>query len=186
MFFRRVCVTAVPLSPTSPAEAGQEPLAMDQIWGQQTQVNALPGRQSVNGRSQVWFQVYRLSQSRWQDRCGQFGTHVTSVFDYIYHGHWRRKWQPTLVFLLGEYNGLQSMGSQRVGHDWSNWTRIMDTQREETCSSLLNWTELSSNAWGPVSLCKLPVTQHRSPPSMVFDNRKSGNPRVGHEINLEP
>ena len=36
---------------------------------------------------------------------------------------WRRKWQPTLVFLPGEASwteelgGLQSMGSQRVGHD---------------------------------------------------------------------
>ena len=37
----------------------------------------------------------------------------------------RRKWQPTLVFLPGESpwteepSGLQSMGSQRVGHDWA-------------------------------------------------------------------
>ena len=36
---------------------------------------------------------------------------------------WRRKWQPTPVFLPGEFDGteepggLQSMGSQRVGHD---------------------------------------------------------------------
>ena len=35
---------------------------------------------------------------------------------------WRRKWQPTPVFLPGEFHGqrnlgLQSMGSQRVGHD---------------------------------------------------------------------
>ena len=32
----------------------------------------------------------------------------------------RRKWQPTPVFLPGEFHGqrsLQSMGSQRVGHD---------------------------------------------------------------------
>ena len=36
---------------------------------------------------------------------------------------WRRAWQPTTVFLPGEspwieeLGGLQSMGSQRVGHD---------------------------------------------------------------------
>ena len=36
---------------------------------------------------------------------------------------WRRAWQPTPVFLPGESpwteepGGLQSMGSQRVGHD---------------------------------------------------------------------
>ena len=36
---------------------------------------------------------------------------------------WRRKWQPTPVFLPGESHGGrslvgQSMGSQRVGHNW--------------------------------------------------------------------
>ena len=35
---------------------------------------------------------------------------------------WRRKWQPTPVFLPGKFHGekpggLQSMGSQRVGHN---------------------------------------------------------------------
>ena len=36
---------------------------------------------------------------------------------------WRREWQPTSVFLPGEFHrqeesgGLQSMWSQRVGHD---------------------------------------------------------------------
>ena len=40
--------------------------------------------------------------------------------------HWRRKWQPTPVFLpgesqgTGEPGGLPSMGSHRVGHDWSD------------------------------------------------------------------
>ena len=41
--------------------------------------------------------------------------------------HWRRKWQPTAVFLPGESQGrgslvhrLPSMGSHRVGHDWRN------------------------------------------------------------------
>ena len=40
--------------------------------------------------------------------------------------HWRRKWQPTPVFLPGEsqergsLGRLPSMGSRRVGHDWSN------------------------------------------------------------------
>ena len=38
---------------------------------------------------------------------------------------WRRQWQPTPVFLPGEShgqrkpNGLQSVGSQRVRHDWA-------------------------------------------------------------------
>ena len=39
---------------------------------------------------------------------------------------WRRKWQPTPLFLPGEsqgqgsLGGLRSMGSHRVGHDWSD------------------------------------------------------------------
>ena len=41
---------------------------------------------------------------------------------------WRREWQPTPVFLPGEFHGqeepgkLQSMGSQRVRHDWATNT----------------------------------------------------------------
>ena len=43
-----------------------------------------------------------------------------SLFTFM---HWRRKWQPTPVFLPGESEGrepggLLSMGSHRVGHDW--------------------------------------------------------------------
>ena len=31
---------------------------------------------------------------------------------------WRRKWQPTPVFLPGKFHGQRSLiGSQRVGHD---------------------------------------------------------------------
>ena len=43
----------------------------------------------------------------------------------------RRKCPPTPVFLPGESpwteepGGLQSMGSQRVGHNWSDWARIL-------------------------------------------------------------
>ena len=43
-----------------------------------------------------------------------------SLFTFM---HWRRKWQPTPVFLPGEsqgweHGGLPSMGSHRGGHDW--------------------------------------------------------------------
>ena len=46
-----------------------------------------------------------------------------SLFTFM---HWRRKWQPTPVFLPGESQGRRSllgchlMGSHRVGHDWSD------------------------------------------------------------------
>ena len=42
-----------------------------------------------------------------------------SLFTFM---HWKRKWQPTPVFLPGESQGrgLPSVGSHRVGHDWSD------------------------------------------------------------------
>ena len=48
-----------------------------------------------------------------------------SLFTFV---HWRRKWQPTPVFLPGESQGRGSLvgcrlpwvGSHRVGHDWSD------------------------------------------------------------------
>ena len=48
----------------------------------------------------------------------------TWVWSWVGKIPWIREWQSTLVFLLGEPpwteepGGLQSMGSQRVGHDW--------------------------------------------------------------------
>ena len=45
-----------------------------------------------------------------------------SLFTFL---HWRRKWQPTPVFLPGESQGRGSLvgcrlWGRRVGHDWSN------------------------------------------------------------------
>ena len=41
-----------------------------------------------------------------------------SLFTFM---HWRRKWQPTPVFLPGESQGRASLvGSHRVGHDWGD------------------------------------------------------------------
>ena len=47
-----------------------------------------------------------------------------SLFTFM---HWRRKWQPTPVFLPGESQGrkpggLPSVGSHRVRHDWRDLT----------------------------------------------------------------
>ena len=48
---------------------------------------------------------------------------------------WRTAWQPTPVFMPGESprteepGGLQSMGSQRVGHDWRDLARTQMQKR---------------------------------------------------------
>ena len=50
-----------------------------------------------------------------------------SLFTFM---QWRRKWQPTPVFLpwesqgRGNPGGLPSVGSHRVGHDWSNLAAV--------------------------------------------------------------
>ena len=55
---------------------------------------------------------------------------------------WRRKWQPAPVFLLGkspgteEPDGLQSMGLQRVGHDWSTNRVPIELTKIFICSHL--------------------------------------------------
>ena len=43
----------------------------------------------------------------------------TWVLSLGWDSPWRRKWQPTPVFLTGNPI-VQSMGSQRVGHDWAH------------------------------------------------------------------
>ena len=53
--------------------------------------------------------------------------HLPNRYIYALQEWWRRKWQPTPVLLPGKFHGLrgssepsrlQSMGSQRVGHNW--------------------------------------------------------------------
>ena len=94
-----------------------------------------------------------------------------SLFTFM---HWRRKWQPTPVFLPGESQGwgsLPSMGLHRVGHDWSdlaaaaaaaasNWVMGKDGHNINTavkkkgsaCEGPLSWHSLfgysSSRRWG--------------------------------------
>ena len=62
-----------------------------------------------------WAAVHGIAGSR--TRLSDF----TFTFPFM---HWRRKWQPTPVFLPGESQGwgslvgCPSMGSHRVGRDW--------------------------------------------------------------------
>ena len=70
-------------------------------------------------------------QSMGSRRVGHDWATSLSLFTFL---HWRRKWQPTPLFLPGESQGrgslsqrenprdgrLSSMGLHRVGHDWSD------------------------------------------------------------------
>ena len=70
-----------------------------------------------------WTEEPGRLQSMGSRRVGHDWATSLSLFTFM---HWRRKWQPTPVFLpgespgMGESGGLPSMGSYRVGHDWSD------------------------------------------------------------------
>ena len=68
------------------------------------------------------------------------------LFTFI---HWRRKWQPTLVFLPGESQGQGSLAGCRlwgrtVGHDWSDLAAAAAATRKslkKTSSLIEPWVE---------------------------------------------
>jgi len=62
-----------------------------------------------------WTEEPGRLQSMGSWRVGHDWMTSLSLFTFL---HWRRKWQPTPVFLPGE--SRPSMGSHRVRHDWSD------------------------------------------------------------------
>ena len=70
-----------------------------------------------------WVEEPGRLQSMGLWRVGHNWATSLSLFTFM---HWRRKWQPTPVFLPGEFQGrgslvgCRSMGSHRVGYDWSD------------------------------------------------------------------
>ena len=74
------------------------------------------------------------------------GSFVHETFEArILHLHWRRKWQPTPIFLpreswTEEPGGLVSIGSHRVRHNWRNLACTHALEKEmATHSSVLAW-----------------------------------------------
>ena len=69
-----------------------------------------------------------------------------SLFPFM---HWRRKWQPTPVFLPGESQGWRSLvgcclWGHRVGHDWTDLAAAAGKAEPAFC--LLLWGVLHSEA----------------------------------------
>ena len=70
-----------------------------------------------------WTEEPGRLQSIGSRRVGHDWATSLSLFTFM---HWRRKWQPTPVFLPGESQGRGSLvgchlwGRTRVGHDWSD------------------------------------------------------------------
>ena len=87
----------------------------------------------------------------------------------------RRKWQPTPVFLPGESqaeepSGLQSMGSHRVGHDWSDLAAATAAAAVFPNLSLVVKPSSSGLLFaGSLFVCLFLITDSISP-LMIFSN----------------
>ena len=71
-----------------------------------------------------WTEEPGRPQSMGSIRVGQGSATSLSLFTFL---HWRRKWQPTPVFLPGEAQGRGSL----VGcHLWGRWAAIYGVAQE--------------------------------------------------------
>ena len=84
----------------------------------------------------AWKTPWTEEPGRLQSMGSQRGRHDWATsFSFFIFMHWRRKWQPTPVFLPGEFQGRESlvgcpsMGSHRVGHDWSDLQQQQQQQQ---------------------------------------------------------
>ena len=73
-----------------------------------------------------WVEEAGRLQSMGSQRVGHNWAISLSLFTFM---HWRRKWQPTPVFLPGDSQGRRSLvGCRlwgcRVGHDWSDLAAV--------------------------------------------------------------
>ena len=92
-----------------------------------------------------WAEEPGRLQSMGSLRVGHDWATSLSLFTFM---HWRRKWQPTPVFLpgTGEPGGLPFMGSHRVRHDWSDLaaaaayaSKVMHKILQASFQQYMNW-----------------------------------------------
>ena len=122
-----------------------------------------------------WAEEPARLQSMGSLRVGHDWTTSLSLFTFM---HWRRKWQPTPVFLPGESQGLVkpggqlSMGSHRVGHDWSNLAAAAaadDGKLGDEQSWIVSEVKLLNRVW----YFEIPWTiAYQAPLSMEFSRQE--------------
>jgi len=105
-----------------------------------------------------WTEEPRRLQSMESLRVRHDWATLLSLFTFM---HWRRKWQPTPVFLPGESQGQRSLVGcclwcRRVGHDWSDLAAAAAACPNHWCWRSWNWLVL----WRPTTLSRT-----NSPPS---------------------
>ena len=90
-------------------------------WTQQNWLSTAHQAMEIKAKinKQGYITLKRFTQQR------KLSTKHKIYLQTIYLITWRRAWQPTPLFLPGESpwtkepDGLQSAGSQRLGHDWA-------------------------------------------------------------------
>ena len=87
-----------------------------------------------------WMEKPGRLQSMGSLRVGHSWATSLSLFIFM---HWRRKWQPTPVFLPGESQGQGSLvgcrlWGPRVGHDWSDLAAAVAVAEFSACWQLLH------------------------------------------------
>ena len=93
-----------------------------------------------------WTEEPGRLQSMGSQRVGHDWATSLSLFIFML---WRRKWQPTPVFLPGESQGREpagplSTGSHRVGHDWSDLAVYNEASIETRKDGVLRVSELGN------------------------------------------
>ena len=83
------------------------------------------------------------------------GVHEMQVQSLEWEDPWRRKWQPTPIFLPGKSHGQKSLtghsswGSQRIKHDWAYtivlYYAVLRERWEADFSSVFSWQ--CANSW---------------------------------------
>ena len=131
---------------------------------------------------------------------------------WVWRIPWSRKWQPTPVFLPGKFHRqrslgrLQSMGSQRVGHNWAHthththtkqrpWRKSLDRKglwlfRYCVSTSVRNWLchlwELYQDPWVADGSTRAKVPSKTKVKSVLFSivNNRPFRFTWRQEINL--
>ena len=96
-----------------------------------------------------WMEEPGGLQSMGSRRVGHDWATSLSLFTFM---HWRRKWQPTPVFLPGESQGrepgrLLSMGSHRVGHNWRDLAAAAEHHRASLVAQMVKRLPAMRETW---------------------------------------
>ena len=96
-----------------------------------------------------WMEEPGRLQSMGSLKVGHDWVTSLSLFTFM---HWRRKWQPTPVFLLGESQGQRSLvgcrlWGHRVGHNWSNLAAVKALIFPVVMYGCESWTIKKAKYW---------------------------------------